>query len=75
LEALTKLRREAYYLLSNPITMKRSYIALIGALLFVFLLIGNMMFKVSPESNTTLAVFIGIFLLLFFLQMRKEKRT
>jgi hypothetical protein len=55
--------------------MKRSYISLGGALLFVCLLIGNWMFKVSPESNTTLAVFVGIFLLLFFLQMRKEKRT
>ena len=46
-----------------------------GALLFVLLLIGNWMFKVSPESNTAIAVFIGIFLFLFFLQMRKEKRT
>jgi len=55
--------------------MKRSYIALGGALLFVFLLIGNWMFKVSPESNSTIAVFIGLFLFLFFLQMRKEKRT
>jgi len=55
--------------------MKRSYISLGGALLFVFLLIGNWMFKVSPESNSTIAVFIGIFVFLFFLQMRKEKRT
>jgi hypothetical protein len=55
--------------------MKRSYIALGGALLFVFLLIGNWLFKVSPESNSTIAVFIGLFVFLFFLQMRKEKRT
>jgi hypothetical protein len=55
--------------------MKRSYIALGGAILFVSLLIGNLMFKVSPESNTTIAVFIGVFLFLFFIQMRKEKRT
>jgi len=55
--------------------MKRSYISLAGALLFVFLLVGNWLFKVSPESNTTLATFIGVFLFLFFIQMRKERQT
>ena len=55
--------------------MKRSYMSLIGALLFTCLLIGNLLFKISPENNATIGVFIGLFLLLFFLQMRKEKRT
>lgn len=55
--------------------MKRNYISLGGTLLFLCLLILNLIFKISPENNATLGVFIGIFILLFVLQKRKEKRT
>lgn len=55
--------------------MKKSYFSLGGVLLFALLLIANWIFKVSPESNVLLAVFIGVFLFLFLIQQRKEKRT
>lgn len=55
--------------------MKKSYISLGGVLLFACLFIANWIFEVSPESNVMLAVFAGVFLFLFFVQLRKEKRT
>jgi len=54
--------------------MKRSYIALAGILIFISLLIGNLLLKVSPESNEILLLFIGLFAIFFFVQFRKEKK-
>jgi hypothetical protein len=55
--------------------MKRSYIALGGTLLFVCFLIGNLMFKVSPENNLIICVFIVILSVIFFVQRHKERKV
>jgi drug/metabolite transporter superfamily protein YnfA len=55
--------------------MKRSYIALGGVLLFVCLLIVNLIFKVSPDNNEIIGVFIVLFLILFFAQRRKDTKV
>jgi hypothetical protein len=55
--------------------MKKSYITLGGILLFLCLLIGNWILKISPENNTTLGALIVAFLIVFFVQKRKEKRV
>jgi len=55
--------------------MKKSKISLIGVLFFVTLLIVNLIFEVSSEINEMLLVLIGFFLLVYLLQLRKEKRV
>lgn len=55
--------------------MKKSYISLGGTLLFLCLLVVNLIFKVSPENNTTIVFFTVGFLILFLFQRRKEKRV
>lgn len=55
--------------------MKRSYIALGGALLFVCLLIANLIFKVSPDNNLLIGFFIVALIVVFVVQRRKERKV
>jgi hypothetical protein len=55
--------------------MKRSYITLIGVLLFLVLLMANWIFEISPENNLILGGSVVFFLVVFLIQRRKERRT
>lgn len=67
--------KEASVSFLNILIMKKSKITLIGVLFFVTLLVLNLIFAVSPGNNEMLVVLIGFFLLVYLLQIRKEKRV
>ena len=55
--------------------MKRSSIAIIAIVIFSLLLIINYLFKISPPNNKSLVIFIFTFIIMYFMQRRKENAT